>query len=124
MRLARRHIAAFAATLIWSGSAQAARPVDEGLRFARRACAGCHAIGASGRSPDPLAPTFRSLVARLGHDLEPRLGQLSAHGHRNMPPIYMTPDERRAVAAYIRAVSAERRIARSHAAAEQTCLEP
>jgi mono/diheme cytochrome c family protein len=95
----------FLSVLVLATSAQAATPAV-GQRFARRACAGCHAIGVSGTSPNPLAPPFRRLPARLGGDrLELRLQAISRHGHRAMPPIYMTPAERRGVAAYIRAVS-------------------
>jgi mono/diheme cytochrome c family protein len=92
---------------LWAASARATPAVDAGQRFARRACAGCHAIGPTGVSRHPQAPPFRKLSGRLaGPKLAAELRAISAHGHRAMPPIYMTPAERRAVAAYIRAVAA------------------
>jgi len=86
-------------------AAQSKPYATAGERFARRSCAGCHALTLKGASPNPLAPPFRTLSAKLpGRGLTSALGQISAHGHRAMPPIYMTPAERRAVAAYIRDV--------------------
>ncbi|CAN7334109.1 c-type cytochrome [Phenylobacterium sp. LjRoot219] len=80
---------------------------DRGERFARRACAGCHAIGPTGASPYDPAPPFRTLAARLpGPALQARLSAIALRGHGQMPPIYMTPDEIDAVAAYVRAVAA------------------
>lgn len=77
----------------------------DGERFARRACAGCHAIGPQGASPNPHSPPFRTLAQRLpGEALAARLAGIAQRGHVEMPPIYMTPAEIRAVAAYIRAV--------------------
>jgi mono/diheme cytochrome c family protein len=89
-----------------AGEARATTIDAAGQRFARRACAGCHAIGVSGASRNPVAPPFRVLPSRLrGHRLTAELRSISRHGHQSMPPVYMTPAERRAVAAYIRAVS-------------------
>jgi mono/diheme cytochrome c family protein len=85
--------------------------VMAGRRFAERACAGCHAVGPRGESPNPRSPPFRTLAGRLpGQALEDRLGEIARRGHVEMPPIYMTPQERRDVAAWLRAV-AERRAA-------------
>jgi mono/diheme cytochrome c family protein len=90
-----------------ASAAQAAPSPAAGQRFARRACAGCHAIKATGAGPNPLAPPFRLLASRLrGPRLDAELRAISRHGHRSMPPIYMTPAERRNVAAYIRSISA------------------
>lgn len=87
-------------------SIQGDRSTDAGERFVRRACAGCHATGAAGTSPDEPAPPFRTLGARLpGPALEAQLAAIAARGHGRMPPIYMTPDEIDAVARYIRSVA-------------------
>ena len=87
----------------------AARPAagDPGRAFAQRACAGCHAIAPSGESPNPHAPAFRDL-ARQRNDAEllAALGQISRNGHVEMPPIYVTPDEMKAVVAYMRSLTA------------------
>jgi mono/diheme cytochrome c family protein len=88
-------------------AAGARQPAAAGQAFVRRACAGCHAIGPQGASPNPHSPPFRTLAARLpGPALEAQLSAIAQHGHVEMPPIYMTPDEIGAVASYIRAVRA------------------
>lgn len=85
----------------WGGQAEA------GHVFVRRACAGCHAVGAAGLSPNPLSPAFRTLSDRLpGAALDSELSVIATRGHVQMSPIYMTPDEIKAVAAYIRSVAA------------------
>ena len=93
-------------------STGARRPADrflEGRAIAVRSCAGCHAVEATGESRDPVAPPFRALTLRFPPgDLQAHLNRVSAHGHANMPPIYVTPDERRALAAYIRGLAARR----------------
>lgn len=88
-------------------SLRAPQPSTEpGRSFAQRACAGCHAIGSVGESANADAPPFRTLFMRFPDAaLDARLSLLARHGHVNMPPIYMTPDERRSVAAYIRSIA-------------------
>ena len=94
------------AAVLLAARAEASPRVEYGRRFADRACAGCHAVGVSGSSRQSKAPPFRTLPGMLpGRRLASELRTISAHGHRDMPPIYMTPAERRAVAAYIRAVA-------------------
>ncbi|MDB5419705.1 MAG: cccA [Phenylobacterium sp.] len=105
-----RHLVLILACALLAGpAAQARTRAEAGQRFALRACAGCHAIGRTGASRNPIAPPFRTLAARLpNRALDVELRSISAHGHRSMPPIYMTPAERRAVAAYIRLVARTR----------------
>jgi mono/diheme cytochrome c family protein len=80
---------------------------EAGHIFVRRACAGCHAVGDRGLSPNRQSPPFRTLSGRLpGPALEADLSAIASRGHVQMPPIYMTPAEIRAVAAYIRSVAA------------------
>lgn len=89
---------------------QERRDAASGQRFVQRACAGCHAtgaLGALGASRNPRSPPFRTLAARLpGPALEAQLDAIARDGHVEMPPIYMTPEEVRQVAAYIRAAQA------------------
>jgi mono/diheme cytochrome c family protein len=90
--------------------------VAAGGAFAHRACAGCHAIGRTGESPNPHSPPFRALAAQLpGPALEAQLGSIAERGHVEMPPIYMTPEELRQVAAYIRSVAGPGRGRRENA---------
>jgi cytochrome c len=112
----RRFLAILALAALAAGCAEGPRPkaaAGEGARqpaaagqaFARRSCAGCHAVGPQGESPNPHSPPFRTLAARLpGPALEAQLSAIAQRGHVEMPPIYMTPDEIGAVAAYIRSV--------------------
>lgn len=114
----RRSVFVLALATLVAGCAGADAPLDwrpwrsqaeTGRIFARRACAGCHAVGRQGRSPNPLSPPFRALADRLpGPELEDDLSAIASRGHGQMPPIYMTPAEIRAVAAYIRSVAARR----------------
>jgi len=93
-----------------AGEHVSTRAVEAGRRFTLRSCAGCHAVGPSGSSPNAHAPPFRTLAERLrGPALDAQLAAISRYGHVEMPPIYMTRDEIRGVAAYIRSVRAGRR---------------
>ena len=75
---------------------------DRGRFYALRSCAGCHSVGSRGLGPDGHAPAFRNLDNRVAPgELPRRLGELSSGGHREMPPIYMSPDEIQDLAAYI-----------------------
>ena len=107
----RRIVTIFALAALVGGCAtfggQERRDVAAGQRFVQRACAGCHATGAQGASPNPHSPPFRTLAARLpGPALEAQLNGIARDGHVEMPPIYMTPDEIRQIAAYIRSAAA------------------
>ncbi len=85
------------------------RDAAAGQRFVQRACAGCHAVGKEGASPNPHSPPFRTLSARLpGAALDAQLNGIARNGHVEMPPIYMTPDEIREIAAYIRSAGERR----------------
>lgn len=75
--------------------------VERGERFAQRACAGCHAIRGEEQSKGS-APTFRTLRLRYtGPQLERRLAAISARGHYEMPPVFITSEEAKDVAEYI-----------------------
>jgi len=79
--------------------------VDRGLFVALRACAGCHAVGGTDRSPNGIAPPFSYIRMRYDEAaLQRLLADISRNGHYEMPPIYMTDDEIRDVTAYIQTV--------------------
>lgn len=90
-----------------------ARPsvtVERGEQFAQRACAGCHAIRRDDASRNGAAPPFRDLRVRATAPmLERRLAEISRSGHYEMPPVFITEDEARAVAAYIESLGDRRR---------------
>lgn len=79
---------------------------ERGLHFAQRACAGCHALG-GGESPRGGAPAFAALNLRFTPiSLERRLAAISAHGHVEMPPVFISRDEAKDIAAYIGSLGA------------------
>ncbi|WP_374442021.1 cytochrome c [Stella sp.] len=74
--------------LLAAGPAAADGNVKAGAEFARRHCAGCHAIAGSGPSPNPSAPPFRGITRnwpaeavaealaegiRIGHNAKPMI---------------------------------------------------
>lgn len=67
-------------------------------------CAQCHAVGASGDSPNPNAPPFRTFKAKwpLEH-LEEALaeGIVVGHGGAEMPEFVFEPDEISDILAYL-----------------------
>ena len=78
---------------------------DRGRFYALRSCAGCHAVGALGQSPNGSAPTFGAIRLRYNAlSLPRRPAEISKNGHYEMPPIYMTPDEIQDIAAYVESV--------------------
>ncbi len=75
-----------AGLLLLAGPAEAEGDAKSGGEFARRHCAGCHAIDRSGPSPNPSAPPFRGITRdwpaeavaealaegiRIGHNAKP-----------------------------------------------------
>jgi cytochrome c len=81
-------------------------PVETGRAFVHRACAGCHAVDPTGASPNPRAPAFRDLAARRSDaELAAAVAEISRSGHVEMPPIYVTPEERKGVVAYMRSLT-------------------
>jgi mono/diheme cytochrome c family protein len=76
----------FAAILIAAGGEASARDPRRGESFAQRSCGGCHAVGRTGASPNPKAPTFRAVSRRYDpSDLEEALAEGIVTGHPGMP---------------------------------------
>jgi mono/diheme cytochrome c family protein len=75
--------------------------VTQGRHIARRVCAACHSVEAGGKSPAPKAPPFASREMRHTAGLEGRLSRLTSEGHYDMPPQNLSPDQVRALLAYI-----------------------
>ena len=87
--------------LAWPGAGQDAAEA-RGERFAHRACAGCHAVERTGDSRSANAPPFRDLRIRFtAASLERRLADISRRGHYEMPPVFISEDEARDIAAYV-----------------------
>jgi mono/diheme cytochrome c family protein len=85
------------------GPARALSPdAERGERFAQRACAGCHAIRPSDQGTPRSAPAFATLRLRYNRiQTERRLATISERGHYEMPPIFISADEAKDLAAYI-----------------------
>jgi mono/diheme cytochrome c family protein len=79
-----------------SARAQAGRAV------ALERCASCHAVEATGASPNPHSTPFRE-IARVYDDrmLDSEFDAIARMGHYEMPPIVVAPGDRRALIAYI-----------------------
>ncbi len=83
----------------------ASASIDRGRFFVLRSCAGCHAVGPLGSSPNGSAPSFGAVRLRFNAlSLEMHLKDISRNGHVEMPPIYMSGDEIQDIIAYIQTV--------------------
>jgi mono/diheme cytochrome c family protein len=78
---------------------------DRGRFLVLRSCAGCHAVGSLGESPNGSAPSFPAVRLRYNTlSLERRLAEISKNGHVEMPPIYMSDAEIKDIVAYIETI--------------------
>lgn len=79
--------------------------IVRGAAFAATNCAACHAIGATGNSPHDTAPRFREIGRRYPVS---QLSEAFAEGivtaHPGMPEFVLTPDDNRALIAYLESV--------------------
>jgi mono/diheme cytochrome c family protein len=97
-------LAACAAQEQGGRSADSAALVEDGRAIAEAQCAGCHAVGEYGDSPNAAAPTFRTVLSRYRADvLEEELinGIQVAHP---MPNFQFNPQGADALVAYLRSV--------------------
>jgi mono/diheme cytochrome c family protein len=77
------------------------QPATRGHAVARRECAACHAIEPGSLSPRRDAPPFAGPGLRHTASLDGRVAELARLGHYDMPPLKLTTEEARDVAAYI-----------------------
>lgn len=81
--------------------------IERGQALAGQRCGACHALGPSGDSAQPMAPPFRVMSGRFSPiGLERRMAELDRRGHGEMPPVRLTADEARDIAAYIASLEA------------------
>ncbi|MET3889323.1 mono/diheme cytochrome c family protein [Bosea sp. OAE506] len=77
-----------------------------GKQVAQRYCGGCHAIEATGASPNPKAPPFPLIAERYpGDNPAPVLIDGTVVRHPGMPEFNLSEDETDGLVAYIRRVS-------------------
>jgi MYXO-CTERM domain-containing protein len=95
--------------------ASAARPppspvqrwVAQGHRLVRANCSACHAVEATGASPNRRAPPFRTLSGRYVElTLNRKLTEIAETGHYDMPAQPVHSDQVRAIVSYINSLKA------------------
>ncbi len=77
---------------------------SDGRDIAEAQCAGCHAVGVYGESPNPVAPQFRTLLSRYHADVlqeELIAGIKIAHP---MPEFQFNPQGAEALIIYLQAI--------------------
>jgi cytochrome c len=80
-------------------------PAISGQQLAQQKCAGCHAIGESDSSPNPRAPTFRTIHRRYPVDgLREAFAKGFEVGHRDMPHFTLPPAEIDRLVDYLRSL--------------------
>jgi mono/diheme cytochrome c family protein len=101
-------LAAMGVVLCLAGCTLAAEPenplASDGRDIAEAQCAGCHAVGAYGDSPNPAAPEFRTILSRYRADvLEEELiaGIRVTHP---MPEFQFNPQGADALIAYLQSI--------------------
>jgi cytochrome c len=87
------------------GQETAAASAERGRALAQARCGGCHAVGATGDSPHPPAPAFRTLKQRYPvEDLSEALGEGIAVGHPDMPEFVLEPRQIDDLIAYLKSL--------------------
>jgi mono/diheme cytochrome c family protein len=101
-----RLIVAAAMVLVLTEAALALSPAAQrGLVFVKTNCSGCHAIGAAGPSPLPIAPPFRTLHERYPvENLEESLAEGIVTGHPTMPQFKLDPGEIDDIISYLKSL--------------------
>lgn len=85
--------------------AASAQSVARGQQLTARYCGGCHATGASGKSPEPAAPLFRELHKRYDPDeLGEALGEGLLSGHPLMPEFRFPPQDVKSILLYLKSI--------------------
>ena len=89
--------------------AEASERVAQGRAVAEKSCAWCHAIGATGESPNQQAPAFREIHAR--HPilaLRAPIARAIATPHDRMPKLALSDGDVDKIIAYINSLAAQR----------------
>lgn len=82
--------------------------IERGREIVTRDCSGCHAVGADGASPLPIAPHFRDLGRRYDLDfLAEALVEGIATAHAEMPRFTFEPSDAEAIIVYLKSIQSE-----------------
>ena len=91
--------------LATTATAQERADRDRGQILVQRFCAACHAVGATGASPNAAAPAFRELHRRYNiENLAEALAEGMLVGHPAMPEFEFQPQDVRAIVAYLKSI--------------------
>lgn len=91
-----------------SSLAETEQRIREGKALVSNHCVGCHAVGATGDSPNPKAPPFRTLSDRHpGMSLREPLSRGIAAPHDVMPKFELTQGQVDTIIAYINSLTAK-----------------
>jgi mono/diheme cytochrome c family protein len=93
-----------------SGATQGLDPEQQHAKaMLENLCGRCHAVGKTGRSPNPLAPPFRRFGEKLyDTDMVQRLQDGLTTIHRDMPTFRFNPHEAAAAVNYLRSIQKSR----------------
>lgn len=97
----------FVTALLSATAVAAAEPSDgdRGRVLIQRYCAGCHAVGRKGASPNPASPPFRELNRRYHiDDLGEALAEGILTGHPAMPEFRFPPEDIAAILQYLKTI--------------------
>ncbi|ATQ68343.1 MULTISPECIES: c-type cytochrome [Methylosinus] len=91
-------------------AATAADEAARGRAIAAANCSRCHAIGKTGKSPNPASPPFRTLAGKYPlENLEEALaeGIVVGHGGLEMPRFQFSPEQIDALLTYITSIQSK-----------------
>jgi len=81
---------------------------ESGEVLVRRHCGGCHAVGATGDSPEPAAPKFRQLHQRYDPEaLGEALAEGILTGHPLMPEFRFEPKDVQSIILYLKSLQSK-----------------
>ena len=104
-RFAATAFAVLAATAALAAPPDDAASIQRGHDLVQNNCSMCHAIGATGDSPNPLSPRFRELHKRYPiEDLAEALSEGIMVGHPQMPQFRFAADEIADIIAYLQSI--------------------
>lgn len=106
-------VLAFLLPSLPGATSDAAQALDAGQRRAKamleEMCGRCHAVGTTGRSPNSLAPAFRSFGEKLyDTDMVQRLQDGLTTIHTEMPTFRFKHDDAAAAVNYLRSIQRKR----------------
>lgn len=96
----------FAFALMLLATPALAEPdLEKGRLFAEENCSGCHTLAATGESPNPASPPFRTLDDKYPIDhLEESFAEGFYVGHEGMPQFELEVDQIHDLLAFLKSI--------------------